>query len=165
MSNEVSTIYWIELSGFHFLSSEIDRLCTEISDEVVLSATNLQGQVISNDNDIDYLSANVNFLLSVDHETVNYKGTLPWLSNLHDPVSHEDLGYNYLSTFILQDMGIHAPGRLKLGDMFKLSAEQKCLRDAVHNACWFGANDYFIVNRDIMVSDVTSADIDIIRDA
>ena len=165
MSNEVSTIHWIELSGFHFLSGEIDRLCTEISDEVVLSATNLQGQVISNDNDIDYLSANVKFLLSVDHETVNYKGTLPWLSNLEDPVSHADLGYNYLSTFILQDMGIHAPYRLKLGDMFKLSAEQECLRDAVHNACWFGANDYFIVNRDIMVSDVTSADIDIIRDA
>ena len=165
LSNEVSTIHWIELSGFHFLSGEIDRLCTEISDEVVLSATNLQGQVISNDNDIDYLSANVKFLLSVDHETVNYKGTLPWLSNLEDPVSHADLGYNYLSTFILQDMGIHAPYRLKLGDMFKLSAEQECLRDAVHNACWFGANDYFIVNRDIMVSDVTSADIDIIRDA
>jgi len=62
-------------------------------------------------------------------------------------------------------MGIHAPGRLKLGDMFRLSAVQECLRDAAHNACWFGANDYFIVNKDIMVSDVTSADIDVIHDA
>ena len=37
--------------------------------------------------------------------------------------------------------------------------------DAAHNACYFGANDYFTVNKDIMVSDVTSADFDVIRDA
>ena len=165
LSDEVSTIHWIELSGFNFLSDTISTLCGEISNVVELSVQNLQTQITGNDDDIDYLSGNVKFLLSVDHETVNYKGTLPYLSNLEDPVSHADLGYNYLSTYILQDMGIHAPGRLKLGDQFRVSAVQSCLYDAAHNACYFGANDYFTVNKDIMVSDVTSADFDVIRDA
>lgn len=51
--------------------------------------------------------------------------------------------------------------------MFKLSAVQSCLYDASipPKALWFGENDYFIVNKDSMVSDLTENDIDIFRNA
>lgn len=136
-----------------------------LSDELVLSATSLQEQVISNDNDISYLSSELGFMLSVDKESMTYKGTLPKLPNLSDAISNEDLGYNYLSTFIGQVAAIHADGRVKLGDFFKLSAVQSCLYDASHEQVWLGAEDYFVINKDVAISDVKAEDIDIFRNA
>lgn len=71
----------------------------------------------------------------------------------------------YLSAFINQSLNPVFEGRLKLGFMFRLSAEQKDLVDANREKIWFGANDYFIINRDVMVADILTSDIDVIRDA
>ena len=56
LSDEVSTIHWIELSGFNFLSDTISTLCGEISNVVELSVQNLQTQIAGNDDDIAFLS-------------------------------------------------------------------------------------------------------------
>ena len=172
--------YVLDLDGnendhdIEFLSNAIDveetnRLSDDkfLSDTIEISVNNLQEQVISNDNDIDYLSGELDFVLSVDRESMTYKGTLPYLLNEQDPISHEDLGYTYLSSFILQTNAIHADGRVKLGDFFKLSAIQSCLYDASvpPKSIWLGSNDYFVINKDKMISDLVIEDLDIFRNA
>ena len=71
----------------------------------------------------------------------------------------------YLSAFINQSLNPDFKGRLKLGFMFRLSAEQKDLVDDNREKIYFGANDYFIINKDVMVANILTSDIDIIRDA
>ena len=149
------------------LSTDIDNLSTSLSTTTKLSVEELQDQIIANDNDIEFLSNVADYIISVDTEHVSYKKTLPYLANLSNAITHEDLGYNYLSTFILQNIGINTPNKVRLGDLFKLSAIQSCLYDASipPKSIQLGENDFFVVNKDIMVSAITIDDIDIFRNA
>lgn len=174
-----------KLSGEHssdikFLSDEISSLSDQLSsissyilediieplsNAVAMSADAMSTLVgdLSADlcADIDFLSATTKFLLSTDREHVAYQGTM----SKYVP---EDQGLTadyYLSAFINQSLNPDFKGRLKLGFMFRLSAEQKDLVDANREKIWFGANDYFIINKDVMVANILTSDIDIIRDA
>ena len=145
-----------------WLSGQHDWLSAELSTE--LSNINAALYEIPDFLGNKGLSGKIDFLLSTDKSNVNYKGTLPYLSNYTDPtgfIQH----YAMLSTFIMQNPSFVVDDHLKLGDMFKLSAVQSCLYDCAATSVYLGENDYFVINKDCRASEILVSDLDIFRNA
>jgi len=114
LKNRWTTLQFEELRPHHYIITDLDY--SEIDWRLKWLHNELSCHEISSYAHIMKLSDDVEFLLSVDRETMNYKGTLPQMA----PTSPLD-GVVRLSTFISQSPYLYG-GVLKLGDMFKLSA-------------------------------------------
>ena len=137
-----------------FLSAQHDALSTSLSNVVTLSVAELQNQIISNDNDINALNISVSYLLDVDKKVMLYNGTL---------LSTDVVTNSRLTTFLDDNFG-DVTYQFELGGMYHLSVSQS-LSDVNNVSKFIGANDYIIFNKDVILSDVVFADIDLIRDA
>lgn len=109
----------------------------------------LSAEISSNDSDIFDLSSDLSIHLI---EGMLYKGDL----TIVDPTKT----YSTLSDYFHDNVtGDHAY-EFKLGDMYRFS-----LSVETGDGLYFGENDYIIFNKNVILEKLTSADINIIRDA
>lgn len=148
------------------LSVEIQDLSTSLSIDLSALSNDLQLQINSNDFVIAEISGKADFLLQVGHKSVEYWGSLIDYNPILDdsdttPRSDYTVSAFFNNTLHKDDFF------LKQGFVFKLSSDQTLsIRvDDVDYTKTYCVDDYLIINKDVILSNLTFDDIDVIRNS